>query len=67
MSDKLISDDLLGSVAKETGYLNKFTGEYVPFKTVSNVQPDKGVENTGEDLCRKEDFEPIGQVIAQCH
>lgn len=46
-------------------FTNKYTGEIMPFRTVSNVQPDKGVENTGKDLCRKEDFEPIGSVIAR--
>ena len=46
-------------------YVNKHTGEIEFYKTVANAQPDKGIENTGEDLCRKEDFEPIGQVIAR--
>lgn len=46
-------------------FVNKYTGEVQYYKTVSNVSPDKGVENTGEDLCRKEDFEPIGAVIAR--
>lgn len=44
-------------------FVNKFSGEVLPYKTVASVEPDKGVENTGEDLCRKEDFEPISACI----
>lgn len=44
--------------------VNKFTGEVLPWKTISNVEPDKGInEDPGEDLCRLEDFEPISDVI----
>lgn len=43
---------------------NKFTGEVLPWKTVSNVEPDEGInKDPGEDLCRLEDFEPISDVI----
>lgn len=44
-------------------FVNKFSGEVLPYKTVASVEPDKGFENTGEDLCRKEDFEPISACI----
>lgn len=44
-------------------YSNKYTGEVLPYKTVASVEPDKGIENTGEDLCRKEDFEPISACV----
>lgn len=49
-----------------TDLKNRFTGEILPFKTVSNVEPHPGVnKEPGEDLCRLEDFEPIGAVIAR--
>lgn len=44
-------------------FVNKFSGEVLPYKTVASVEPSKGIENTGEDLCRKEDFEPISVCI----
>lgn len=46
-------------------YTSKFTGEVLPYKTISNVSVDSGIVNTSPDLCRKEDFEPIGRVIAR--
>lgn len=63
MSEKLLSDDLLGSVAKETGYLNKFTGEYMPFRTAYNSGNDKGVTCEGKDLCHTEEYVPIADVM----
>ncbi len=43
---------------------NKYTGEVLPWKTISNVDPDEGInKDPGEDLCRLEDFEPISEVI----
>ena len=46
--------------------VNRFTGEVLPFKTISNVIPDVGVNaDPGEDLCRLEDFESIGDVCAR--
>lgn len=45
---------------------NRYTGEILPFKTITNVEPHPGVnKEPGEDLCRLEDFEPIGAVIAR--
>lgn len=44
--------------------VNKYTGEVLPWKTISNVDPDEGInKDPGEDLCRLEDFEPISEVI----
>ena len=44
--------------------VNKYTGEVLPWKTISNVDPDEGInKDPGEDLCRLEDFEPISVVI----
>lgn len=48
------------------GRMNKFTGELLPWKTISNVDPDEGInKDPGEDLCRLEDFESIGAVCAR--
>ena len=44
--------------------VNRYNGEILPFKTVSNVKPDVGInKDPGEDMCRLEDFESIGDMV----
>lgn len=46
--------------------VNRFTSEVLPFKTISNVVPDVGINaDPGEDLCRLEDFESIADVCTR--
>lgn len=44
--------------------INRYSGEILPFKTISSVVPDVGInEDPGEDMCRLEDFESIGDMV----
>lgn len=44
---------------------SKYTGEFLPFKTISNVTVDNGIVNELPDECKKEDFEPISHAVAR--